>query len=362
MDNYLVSIVIPCYNASEYIEQCMKSVLDNYIDGMHVVIINNGSTDDTLEKCQQYRKYSFVTIIDQENKGHCGSKNAGMNAALGKYVMFIDVDDEWLPGAISKAVTKMEETSADVLCFGYRQSTERNGVVVKEKDYLPTEDYRCGNAEEVFNRLFYGIFGIPIEAIENWYKGNKIDRHKRFSSLWCHVYKREILEELGLRLNEKLLMYEDGIFNCEYYLRCRTSDYIPESLYLYKKRDTGITITKYDRAKVDLKMPLLEERNRLRKKVFEEKGIDILPWYAGSNVLSIFQMMNNYAQLKDHRNAIPEIKAYIFTNAVRDSIELYPVGGTLKQRIPAWLLRNGHVELLFNLVCAANALGIGLNV
>lgn len=363
MDKYLVSVIIPCFNAEKYIDTCMQSVMSSYFDGLQVVIINNGSTDNTLSKCNEYKKkYSFVTVVDQENKGHCGSKNSGIDHAQGKYLMFIDVDDEFYPGAIKKTIKKIEDEQADILCFGYKQTTEKNGVIVKEKDYIPTEDYYCLSNEDVFNKIFYSIFGIPISEIKHWYEGNKLDRHKRFSSLWCHVYKRSIVEELQLRVNPELQMYEDGIFNCLYLLSANKACYIPECLYLYKKVDTGITMTKYDSAKQDLKLPLLQERNRLRRKVLEEKGIDILEWYAGSNVLSIFQMMQNYAIAGYGKQALKEIETYIKVPEVEESIKMYPVGGELKKAVPAFFLKHGWYKTLYRVVVLINKIGIKIDV
>ncbi len=278
---YLVSVVVPCFNAASYIDICMDSILRNYIEGMQVILVNNGSTDNTLEKCNTYLKYDFVSVIDQENKGHCGSKNSGMDLAKGKYLMFVDVDDELLPNSVPRAIKQIEEEETDILCFGYTQSTEVDGRVIKTKDYIPEADYKCDSQEEIFNRIFWSIFGIPVSSIDKWQKGEKLNRHKRFSSLWSHVYRRDIIERLNLRLNDKLFMYEDGIFNCRYLLECNKSSVLREPCYLYKKRDFGITMTKYDSAKADLKAPLLDERNLLREEIMKNRNVDILSWYAG---------------------------------------------------------------------------------
>jgi hypothetical protein len=206
--------------------------------------------------------------------------------------------------------------------------------------------------------LFYGIFGIPVEAIQKWYSGEKIDWHKNFSAPWGHVYKREIIEKNKLRFQSDLLMYEDGIFNCQYYLECNSATYIDECLYLWKKRDTGITASKFERAKTDLKMSLLTERNKLRDRVIAEKGIDILPWYAGSNVLSILQMMQNYAGEVEENVAMRELMDYIDEPIVQESIKMYPIGGSLKKRVPALLIKKGQYKLLYKIICIAKKFGI----
>lgn len=361
-NEYLVSVIVPCYNAASYLDVCMASILGNYVPQMQIILVNNGSTDNTLELCNKYTEYGFVTVVDQENQGHCGSKNAGMDVAKGKYIMFVDVDDELLPNSISEGISKIEKEQSDILCFGYTQSTEVDGRVIKTKDYIPDASYQCNTNEEVFNTIFWSIFGIPISAIQNWQRGEKLDRHKRFSSLWSHIYRRDIIERIHLRLDNNLFMYEDGIFNCRYLMECNKSSVLMKPCYLYKKRDVGITMTKYDVAKTDLKVPLLNERNKLRAEVMERYSIDILEWYAGSNVLSIFQICRNYVLDNSGSNGYGELEEFCKRNEIQESIKMYPVGGSIKYRIPVLILKKGKIRVLYNLFVLLSKLKIDITI
>jgi glycosyltransferase involved in cell wall biosynthesis len=104
-----LSIIIPVYNVEKYLSKCLDSVLvDNAFTGQ-VICVNDGSTDNSLTILEQYaKKYSNIEIITQSNAGLSATRNAGIKAAKGEYVCFLDSDDYWEPNVISSLMEQVE--------------------------------------------------------------------------------------------------------------------------------------------------------------------------------------------------------------------------------------------------------------
>ena len=121
MRDVKISVVIPVYNATKYLRECLDSVLAQKFDDYEVVCVNDGSTDDSLVLLQQYQKEnSQIKIIDQANQGVCTARNNGIAQAQGKYIFLMDNDDTLIGTDCFKSVyTKAEEHKLDILCFNY---------------------------------------------------------------------------------------------------------------------------------------------------------------------------------------------------------------------------------------------------
>ena len=108
------SVIVPAYNAAEYLEKCVSSVLQQTRENLEVIVVNDGSTDRTPELCEQLRnKDSRVRVIHKENGGLSSARNLGLEAATGEYVFFLDADD-WLSEAcLADLHALREKTNAD---------------------------------------------------------------------------------------------------------------------------------------------------------------------------------------------------------------------------------------------------------
>lgn len=106
----LVSIVIPVYNGEKYIERALDSVVNQTYRNIEVIIIDDGSTDNTRALCLPYvEKYPNFTLLSIKNEGVANARNIGIERAGGKYITFFDGDDELLPTFISESVDYIPE-------------------------------------------------------------------------------------------------------------------------------------------------------------------------------------------------------------------------------------------------------------
>lgn len=118
----LVSIVIPCYNASRYVEETIRAVLDQSYQNFEIIVVNDGSTDNSLELINNFINYPKVTCIDKPNGGVSSARNEGLKRAQGKYIALLDADDVWLKDNLKNKVEKLENNH-DVL-FVYSDMIE----------------------------------------------------------------------------------------------------------------------------------------------------------------------------------------------------------------------------------------------
>ncbi len=127
----LVSVIIPLFNASHYIKRCVNSVLAQDYKNIEIIIVDDGSNDDSLSIASSLESDS-ITVVSQINQGACVARNHGVKKSAGKYVKLLDADDELLPGIISKQVILSESLPENTIVYG---------------DY-----YLC---DEINNRLHY---------------------------------------------------------------------------------------------------------------------------------------------------------------------------------------------------------------
>lgn len=122
MDNKkLLSLIIPVFNAEQYLDACLSSVFVQWDNTLEVIIINDGSTDHSDDIIQKYReRYDFVYLV-QENTGISVVRNMGVSVSTGKYITFLDADDIWCDGIYSSIKTIILENSPDGMVFNYSE-------------------------------------------------------------------------------------------------------------------------------------------------------------------------------------------------------------------------------------------------
>ena len=204
-----LSIIVPAYNASDYIKECIESVLKQKTSyDYELIVINDGSKDDTLNKINSF-KDNHLKIINQENKGFSGARNRGINIARGKYIMFLDSDDILCENAIEILLKKAYEKNIDIVQGSYYTFNKN-----KEKFYSK----------------------IKIEEINK--NDDKPINMPGFP--WGKIYKSELFNEV--RFPEGY-WYEDTIVN--YLLSRKSRKYLAISncVYGYRINPKGITIT-----------------------------------------------------------------------------------------------------------------------
>ena len=146
-------VVIPIYNTGRYLKSCLDSVfLQNTKYTFVIVAVNDGSTDNSAQILEKYKKREDIIIINQENKGHAGARNAALKVLRGKYITFLDSDDMLADGAIESLLDAAYSQNADMVQGGYMTFGEHR----KKSEFFPIND------------VFHGFPCIKIYKKELW--------------------------------------------------------------------------------------------------------------------------------------------------------------------------------------------------
>lgn len=199
-----ISLIIPVFNGELYIEKCINSCLnqDIKLDTYEIIIINDGSTDQTNEILQNFKKYSNVKIINQQNLGLGKSRNNGLNEAKGKYLWFIDSDDWISENCLGNLLLKLDESEIFRLL-----SIEVNGQSTSKEELIKGETLAISGIEfmksdfkvcvpfYVFNREFLLINKMEFKPLifEDFeFMPRALYFAKKIKSLNCPIYFRLI--------------------------------------------------------------------------------------------------------------------------------------------------------------------------
>ena len=219
MEQPLVSIIVPVYNAARTLSACVKSICDQVYRNIEVILVNDGSRDDSLAICRALASMDDrIRIIDKPNSGVSSSRNAGIESARGKYLQFVDSDDLLDKNATQLLCEQALLTDSDlVISEFYRMVGKHISVSTNMVEYDP-------NGIVIMNQKEFA--GHLMENPMNFYYG----------VMWNKLYRRDIIMEHGIRCSEELKWCEDFMFNLEYYGHMERIVALSVPLYYYVNR------------------------------------------------------------------------------------------------------------------------------
>ena len=136
--NEKVSIITPCYNGAKYIGETIESVLAQDYKDWEMIIVNDGSSDNSHEVVHEYeRKDQRIILIDQENGGSANARNHGIRLAKGRYICLLDADDLWYPSFLSQQIAFIKEKRCSVVCSSYEHIDENSRIIGRVDRCLP---------------------------------------------------------------------------------------------------------------------------------------------------------------------------------------------------------------------------------
>lgn len=147
-----LSIVVPCYNAEQILPKCIDSILHQTYQNIEVCLVDDGSTDGSSEKCDEYaKKDKRVVVIHQKNGGICNARNAALKIARGEYIGFSDHDDEYLPGLLEDNYKLCITQNLDFIKFCKKLDIVEDGKVIER--HSNTIAQKVFTRDEVVNNL-----------------------------------------------------------------------------------------------------------------------------------------------------------------------------------------------------------------
>lgn len=221
--NGLISVIIPVYNARAYLAECLDSILAQTYRNTEILLIDDGSTDGSGELCGEYaKKDSRVRVLRKANGGASSARNAGLRAATGEYVYFLDSDDRVAPELLEKLHRSAEENQSELVFFDAYTVEEETGAVSRA-NYSHKEAYPPDTGRNMIKKL-----------VANG------DFHMGICLLFC---KKELLDRHSLTFTEGIV-YEDFLFSCQAYCLANRVSYVPEFLYCRRYRKNSVMTSK----------------------------------------------------------------------------------------------------------------------
>ena len=223
-----VSIILPCYNVAPYLNKCLGSLAEQSWEALEIICVNDGSTDDTLAVLRKWaEKDSRIRVVDQENGGSFSARNAGLDAATGEYLGFVDPDDYVHPSMYARLVETARRHDADVAACGYASFSDEDGAVMEDAGHAPAPGFEPDMKNSCFSRD------------SAWLRMDMV--------LWNKVYKRSFLQENSLRLEPGFRGGEDDVFWLMTLPHASRVAVIPDQLYFYRRKRAGSLSDVWDR-------------------------------------------------------------------------------------------------------------------
>lgn len=219
-----ITVIVPVYNVEHYLSKCLDSILKQTYQNLEIIVVNDGSTDNSGIICQEYaQKDSRIIYIEKENGGLSDARNAGLDRMTGSYVTFVDSDDWIEQDYVEVLYNKLTEYQADVSVGNYYSYNEDEGMYY----FHINGDSYC---EKVFDN---------VSIFENLYESQEMKSFALISA-WGKLYKAKLFDDI---LFDKGKLGEDGYINQKLYLLVQKVIYINQGLYAYRQRSGSITKT-----------------------------------------------------------------------------------------------------------------------
>lgn len=204
-----VSYIVPVYNKEMYIEQCVTSIEKNGIDSYEIIIIDDGSTDNSLSLVNELKKNNDrIKCIKQNNKGVSAARNLGIKKAKGKYIQFVDSDDLLKSNYLIEIRKIIENSEVDIIFFDYLNFYSYDEIIEEIDPVFSFKELELFDIESLFNKYILHNIGTKI-------------------------YRREVIQNLFF--NEKISLYEDISFCLNTIMQSSKMIYIDKKIYFYRR-------------------------------------------------------------------------------------------------------------------------------
>lgn len=219
MSNVKFSVVIPLYNCKKYIEEAIESVLSQTYKNYEIIIVNDGSTDESPELVKKYLSEN-IKIINQVNKGLFHARLEGMKAASNEYVISLDADDIWKPNLLMRLSEIIEMYHSEVVMFRLERFWSNGEKAEGPQIYAQDKIFDKSNVDELLN--------IVLEK-------NVIN------SIVCKVFKKSLLDIKELEKTPRITVGEDALYTVKVFEKMSNAYYCTEELYEYRMVNNSMT-------------------------------------------------------------------------------------------------------------------------
>ena len=252
MNQPLVSIILPVYNAQNHLARCVGSICAQTYRNIEIIILNDGSKDQSLPVCEEFRqKDSRILLVDKANSGVSDTRNLGLKLASGKYIEFVDSDDYLDPDFTERLVAAAEENEADFVIAPYKMvipagASKPEQVLDKIQDELGVMSVARPPEVREYGFLPAGVYDKDTFALRLMDKPASYF----YSVLWNKLYRRDILTGNDIQFVSEMRWAEDLVFNLRYIQYAERFVAIDKPGYYYVQNPQSICHTQINAATI----------------------------------------------------------------------------------------------------------------
>lgn len=252
MNQPLVSIILPVYNAQNHLARCVGSICAQTYQNIEIIILNDGSKDQSLPVCEEFRqKDPRILLVDKANSGVSDTRNLGLKLASGKYVEFVDSDDYLDPDFTERLVSAAEENEADFVIAPYKMvipagASKPEQVLDKIQDELGVMSVARPPEVREYGFLPAGVYDKDTFALRLMDKPASYF----YSVLWNKLYRRDILTGNDIQFVSEMRWAEDLVFNLRYIQYAERFVAIDKPGYYYVQNPQSICHTQINAATI----------------------------------------------------------------------------------------------------------------
>lgn len=309
-----VTIIIPIFNTEKYLMECIESGLHQTLDAIEIILINDGSTDNSGEIAKSYaNRYSYIKYIEQVNQGQGAARNRALSIAKGKYIYFLDSDDYIHISAMEELYKEAEKEDLDLILF--------EGESFYDEEYVGREEINFSyKRTQRYDSVTHGE-DLFVKLINN----------KDFTSSPClYLIRKSVIEKYKLRFCEGII-HEDELFIFELILRCKRAKHIDKG-YFFRRIRTGSTMTgrNYLKSFIGYSTVLFKMTDGYKRSKFSNKDVEQAVYTRIRNMFINSIVKFSYLQSKERKenkktinklkkigkefNYFKSIAVFLFTN------------------------------------------------
>lgn len=326
----LVSVVVPVYNAENYLERCILSITNQTYKNIELLLIDDGSKDKSLEICQKFAfQDNRIKVFHHENNGVSYTRNRGINEANGKYIMFVDSDDFISPNMIHDMLAE----------YDYKTDLVISGIVMKNKESEIISTHTLPDGKYKLKKLIEMLeIDIPLICI---------------CGPCCKLYKTDIIKKNNLKFSKDLTMGEDTDFNIQYYYFAKEMKLMSNIYYSYMRENENSLFTKYYPDFIYLNdkvfarfLNLIKDKKFPKQTILHFQKIYFQILFSSNNT----NFKNKKLNTKEKR--IKDLNFLINHDVTKEIIKTKP--NSIKEKIIFKFIKNNNINCLYYLFYLRN--------
>ena len=215
-----VSVIVPVYNVQDYLSECIESIINQTLKEIEIILVNDGSTDNSLEICKYYsKKDNRIYVIDKKNGGQSSARNRGLNIAKGEYILFVDSDDYIINTACEILYTNAIKNELDII----------HGTTINSNENISTDNFKVDDIITGTQYIINSMKKLNYDIVP-----------------WLNLIKKEYLIKNNIKFIEGYV-YEDQEYSLKLFTKnkCRFAK-IKFPFYFYRTNREGSTTNSID--------------------------------------------------------------------------------------------------------------------